>query len=276
MARFVSTKTAAGGSSGGAAGLTEADICTTICNLNTSCTSSNLTSGFSCWRMICNCPCWTECYGCNIQWCVDTEKYRAIRLFYNGIRQRACCWMYLCAGFGTPECYCCCDQAYRGMCVCNWPQKSCCCWNAYNCCHLGGDACIYCCNGAYDDIWSMQFTICAPNWKGCYEQGQGIFYDFQYKKYARAHNTEYEYNGWDRIAGYSYCSCMNWNKNQGSDKYLSKICLSTSDTPFMSTLVEGTYTATRGGACATGQPCWTIWGVPCDRPCFGTCTMTTA
>jgi hypothetical protein len=277
MAKYVTTKTAAGGSSGGGGGITLADVCNTICTLNTSCDSDGINSGFSCWRMICNCPCWTDCYGCNVVWNVDTLNYRAIRLYYTGIRQQKCCWMYICPGFGSDTCYCCCSNAYRGYCVCNWPVKSCCCWTAYNCCHLGKDTCIYCCNGAYDDLWSMQFTVCAPNWKGCYEQGGGIFYSFWYKKYGRAHYTEYDYTGWDITRGYSYCSCINWNCDQGDvNAYLTKLCLMTTDTPFQSALADGTYNSGRGGACSVGVPCWTIWGVPCNRPCFGSCSMITS
>ena len=277
MAKYVTTRSASGGASGGGAGLTAADVCDTICSLNTSCTSDSINSGFSCWRMICNCPNWTDCYGCNIQWNVDTLNYRAIRLYYTGIRQQKCCWLYMCPGLGTPSCYCCCDNAYRGNCVCNWPVKSCCCWTAYNCCHMGKDTCVYCCNGAWDDIWSMQFTVCAPNWKACYDQGQGVFYSFWWKKYTRAHNTEYEYTGWDITRGYTYCSNMNWNCDIGdSNNYLSRICLVTREPPFMPAVSDGNYSTSRGGACGAGVPCWTVWGVPCNRPQFGSCSMTTS
>jgi len=55
------------------------------------------------------------------------------------------------------------------------------------------------------------------------------------------------------------------------------MCLRTADTPFQSTLAEtGNYPSQEGGAEATGTPCWTIWAIPCDRPQFGTCSMTTA
>ena len=43
--------------------------------------------------------------------------------------------------------------------------------------------------------------------------------------------------------------------------------------PFMSALSSGNYESSVGGACAAGQPCWTIWGIPCHRPEFGTCCM---
>ena len=95
MARYVSTKSASGGSSGGgaAAGLSASDVCNQICKLSTdaagtpgSTVASDLTSqaseisgGYSQWKMICNCPCWTDCYGCNVLWCFDSTKYRGYR-----------------------------------------------------------------------------------------------------------------------------------------------------------------------------------------------------
>ena len=45
--------------------------------------------------------------------------------------------------------------------------------------------------------------------------------------------------------------------------------MKTSESPFMSALAGGTYQSPNGGALSAGQPCWTIWGMPCFRPRFG-------
>ena len=84
MARYVSTKTASGASAGGSAGLSSVDVCNLICNLSTQSPADSpsplIMPGFGCWQMICNCPCWTECYGCCVIWCIDTSKYKAFKV----------------------------------------------------------------------------------------------------------------------------------------------------------------------------------------------------
>ena len=108
MARYVSTKTASGGGSSGAVGLTATDVCNTICKLATQTPADQpsplIMPGFGCWEMVCNCPCWTDCYGCCAIWCVDTSKYRGFRIHYNGVRSRGCCYTYLYPGFGNDSC----------------------------------------------------------------------------------------------------------------------------------------------------------------------------
>jgi len=282
MTRYVSTKSASGASSGGGAGLSATDVCNTICKLATQSPANQpsplVMPGFGCWQMICNCPCWTDCYGCCMIWNVDTLKYRAFRLQYTGIRNCACCYTYICPGFGNSNCFCNCSNTYRGACVCMWPMKSCCCWEVYNCCGMQKDACIYCCNRQWDNAWSFQFTICSPEWKGCTSgnQGTGVFYDFKYARKFVACCDDYNSNGHDRFRGMTHCSCLFWNCNMNSFYYLTRMCLKVHQTPFQSLLNAGNYPTNEGGDHMVGTPCWTIWGVPCDRPQFGTCSMTTA
>ena len=282
MARYVSTKSAAGGSSsGGGSGLTVTEVCNTICKLATQTPASQpsplIMPGFGCWEMICNCPCWTDCYGCCVIWNVDTSKYRAFKVHYTGIRNCACCYTYVQPGFGNDECFCCCNYAYRGRCVCRWPMKSCCCWEAYQCCWPAQNACVYCCNSQWDNIWSFEFTICAPMWHGCTSgnQGTGVFYDWWYFKNPRCCD-DYDYSGCDRQKGHTFCACLFWSCKQNATQYVTRMCLKTCETPFQSALAGGNYPSNEGGDKAAGTPCWTIWGIPCDRPEFGTCSMTTS
>lgn len=282
MARYVSTKTAAGGSSGGTtAGLTAADVCNQICKLATQPPADQpsplIMPGFGCWQMICNCPCWTDCYGCCVIWCIDTSKYKGFKIHYNGVRNCACCYTYVYPGAGSDDCFCCCDQNYRGHCTCSWPMKSCCCWCHYHCCWMAKDSCVFCCNSSFDNAWSFEFCIMAPSWKGCTSGnlGTGFWYDWHFKKFIRCCDC-HNYTGCERYKGQVNCACIFWSKEQNSSKYVSRMCVRTQETPFQSVLAGGNYPATEGGNLMIGMPCWTIWGMPCDRPCFGTCSMTTA
>ena len=298
MARYVSTKSVGGGSGGGGegAGLTETDICNQICKLSTDATGTpgstvaeslgtqqtEISGGFGRWKMICNCPCWTSCYvgssgGC-VVWCFDTTKYRGFKLVYTGIRLCACCYAYWCNLIGSNCCYCCCNDAYQGSCVCCYPSKSCCCWDAYNCCNMLRNNCVFCCNSQYDDLWGFEWTVWAPcdAW-GCLRQGRGVMWDWKYKKYIRSSWDGYHYQSRDRQAGYTNCHCMVWSPCQNSEdgRYFTRLLMKMESHPFMSALYAGSYHSGSGGACSAGQPCWTIWGIPCHRPEFGTCCMST-
>ena len=293
MARYVSTKSASGGSSGGgaAAGLSASDVCNQICKLSTdaagtpgSTVASDLTSqaseisgGYSQWKMICNCPCWTDCYGCNVVWCFDSTKYRGYKLVYSGMRLCACCYAYWCNGIGSVDCFCCCNNAYMGTCICCWPTKSCCCLDAYHCCNMLRSNCVYCCNTPYDDMWGFEWTVWSPcnaAW-GCPKQGAGVMWDFSWKKFIRNNWADYHYASRDRQMGFTYCHCLYWSpcQNSSTSRYFARLLMRMENNPFMSALSSGNYESSVGGACAAGQPCWTIWGIPCHRPEFGTCCM---
>ena len=281
MARYVSTKSAAGGASGGGSGLTATDVCNTICNLATQDVSKQpsplIMPGFGCWEMICNCPCWTDCYGCCVIWNIDSSKYRAYRVHYTGVRNCACCYTYMHPGVGNDSCFCSCSNSYAMMCVCSWPFRSCCCWTACNYENMRNGSCVFCCNSQWDNIFSFQYTVCAPHFKGCTSgnQGGGVFFDWWFKKFPRCCG-EYSHPGCDRIKGRTFCACLFWSCKQNADYYVTRMCLRTSETPFQSTLAGGNYPSEEGGADGAGTPCWTIWAIPCDRPQFGTCSMTTA
>ena len=287
MARYVSTKTAGGGSSGGGAGISLAEVCTAVCNtvckLATQTPASQpsplIMPGFGCWEMVCNCPCWTECYGCCAIWCVDTSKYKGFKIRYNGVRSRGCCYTYLYPGFGNDSCFCCCNYAYRGACICQWPFKSAVGWTAYNCCSMHMNACVFCCQSQWDSGWSWEMSIFAPSWKGCTSgaQGTGVWYDWWFPKFIRCCDC-YCYTGCDRQKGQTYCSCLFWGPGQDSTSgnHVTRMCMRFEYTPFEPVTNGGQYQVAGGGDQLVGQPCWTIWGIPCDRPCFGTCCMSTS
>lgn len=290
MARYVTTKSASGSSSGGGAGVTLDQVCTAVCNVVCCLTTqqagltTSISPGYGEWEMICNCPNWTDCYGCNVIWCIDTSKYKAFKIKYNGIANCACCYTYMCLGFGPPksinDCFCSCSNAYYAYCTCAWPVKSCCCWQAYACCAMLNGACVYCCNGVTSQSWGFEWIVCAPPWKKCTNDGQGggVYFDFYYKKFI-AECGEYYFPNWDRQKGFNFCSCLHWSKQQNTDCYLERLCMKFSDSPMQPTVGTDTFLtwcANQGGMCYTGIPCWTIWGVPCYRPKFGTCSMTTS
>ena len=288
MARFIKTVTASGESIGGGAGVTLDQVCTAVCTVisanaqnketavaggvYTAATPDIIPGYNGCWKMICNCPQWTDCYGCCLIWNIDTERYRGFRIQYRGIRSCACCYMYFCPGFGTETCFCCCDEAYRGMCTCGWPQRSCVQWNTYNKCYMITSACIYCCSRPVDIGWGFDFCIWMPAWKdpGRTQSGN-IFYKWVYKKNIAGEANSYCYPGCDVHWGMAFCPNMGWSVNQvGYTGFLSRMCLKVHDVPFQPTTVGGNYCSTTGGNMLAGQPCWSIYGIPCHRPHFGT------
>ena len=306
MARFIKTVSSTGGSTGGgAAGVSLADVCKAVCCVvyaNATCTTgtieakqdfaedgsyanrtSQIIPGYGCWEMICNCPYWSDSYGCCIIWCIDTMKYRAFNIVYSGIRNCKCCHYYPCLGFGTETCFCQCSQAYRGRSVlCGWPTwPGCCCgsWQDYNCEQILNNYCIQCMNAeAKDTQWGFQFMICAPQWKRTVSQntGGGVFYDVRMASKYMCNCTAYCYSDYSRFKGQNFCSCLMWNCNQNSNYYVSRMCMKVSNQQFMSALCSSSTTPCEGGSCSAGVPCWTIWGQPCIRPMFGTCSMSTA
>ena len=139
---------------------------------------------------------------------------------------------------------------------------------------MSKESCVYCCNSQYDNAWSFEFCIMAPSWKGCTSGnlGTGFWYDWHYKKFIRCCDC-HNYSGCDRYKGQVNCACIFWSKEQNSTHYVSRMCVRTSDTSFQSVLAGGNYPTNEGGDLMIGMPCWTIWGIPCDRPQFGTCSM---
>ena len=299
MARFIKTVAADGSSSGGGAGVSLGEVCKAVCNVlcaNATCQTGTITAtdgnegtvstpqifpGYSCWHMICNCPCWTDCYGCCAIWCVDTSKYRAFKIRYNGIRNCACCYTKICWHWGDNNCFCdhnSSSSVTRGTCACEYPAKipNCCCWQTYNCNFVFG--CVYCCGMASDAIWWFEYTICGTDYYKCSSQNRGntILYDICYPKW-RNNCSCYSWASHDRHKGRNFeCECLFWSCWQNSSHYLTRICMKTSESPFMSALAGGSYQSPNGGALSAGQPCWTIWGMPCFRPRFGVADETNA
>ena len=101
-------------------------------------------------------------------------------------------------------------------------------------------------------------------------------WDWRYKKFIRSNWDNYNWASRDRQRGITHCACMYWSPCQNDSFYFSRLCIHFDNNMFQSALSAGNYEAAAGGACAAGQPCWTIWGMPCFRPEFGTCSMTTS
>ena len=133
-------------------------------------------------------------------------------------------------------------------------------------------ACIYCCSRPVDIGWGFDFCIWMPAWKdpGRTQSGN-IFYKWVYKKNIAGEANSYCYPGCDVHWGMAFCPNMGWSVNQvGYTGFLSRMCLKVHDVPFQPTTVGGNYCSTTGGNMLAGQPCWSIYGIPCHRPHFGT------
>tara|TARA_Y100000994_G_scaffold216500_1_gene193397 strand:- start:3674 stop:4543 length:870 start_codon:yes stop_codon:yes gene_type:complete len=289
MTRYIKTVSSTGASSGGSAGLTAADVCNTICTLATQAPTDGTTRimpGFNEWVVICNCPDWNDCYGCTVEWHIDTSLYRAFKWCYRGIRMCACCYMYMCFGMkgsAGHNCYCYCTNSYCHGCMCGWPVHACCgIQNQGECCMMFSGVCMYCCNGQYDSIFGLEFGVAAPGWKACMCRSHTINYWLNYNKFpVLGYCQLWNGSGCDRQVGHTgQCMCLMWSKEQNTSQYLDTVCMKLYDGPFQSACVAGTYASEgsgQGGVTATGRPCWTFYGIPCDNaPEFGICCMTTS
>ena len=292
MARFIKTISADGTSSGGSgAGVSLAEVCTAVCKVvcnNATRSTSGITEsitapqqvpGFSEWEIICNCPCWTDCYGCQVVWCFPaTKPYSAYRIYYKGMGFCACCYMNFMMGLGTDSCFCCCNYSYCGGCVCTWPGGACCTWSKFQRCEMLQDACYYCCNSPNWAIVDMDICVFSIGWIGNYgcSKGFNIGYDVRWQKFPGTGWDSFEYNGVNRArttGSTNFCQCMVWGTEQNSqaNRQFTRLCMCTSSTPFLSALSGGNYLDSGGGgALQVGIPCWTIYGKPCHRPQFGT------
>lgn len=291
MARFIKTVTATGGTaSGDGAGVSLTEVCTAVCkvvcdnvtrNVDNSATQSidtpQVFPGFSEWEIICNCPCWTDCYGCQVIWCFPaTKPYTAYRVYYKGMAFCPCCNMNWQMGLGTDNCFCCCSQAYCIGCLCSWPGMSCCCWATGQCCVATRESCYRCChsgNWAIVDLDMCVFQVGYVGNEACARRGI-IGYDVRWQKYPDTGTSEWRFNGnnYNRQTGYANCHCMVWGTEQSTtaNRQFTRLCFCTSHVPFQSSLNAGTYISAGGGNLSTGMPCWTIYGKPCHRPEFGT------
>lgn len=290
MARFIKTISADGSASGGAAaGVSLSEVCTAVCKVvcdNATRSTSGITEsittpqqvpGFGEWEIICNCPCWTDCYGCQVVWCFPaTKPYSAYRIYYKGMAHCPCCYMNFQQGLGTDNCFCCCSSAYCIGCVCSWPGSACCNWDRGQCCVATRESCYYCCNSPTWGIVDMDVCIYSIGWVGNYGCGRGwnIGYDVNWQKFPATGYDGWEYNGNNRSrqTGFTNCHCMVWGTEQNStaNRQFTRFCMCTSSNPFMSALSVGNYIAAGGGNLQVGIPCWTIYGKPCHRPQFGT------
>ena len=290
MARFIKTISADGSSAGGSAGVSLSEVCTAVCKVvcdnatrnangitETAFTTPQIIPGFGEWEIICNCPCWDDCYGCQVVWCFPaTKPYSAYRIYYKGMAVCACCYMNFQMGLGTEHCFCCCSSAYCMACLCAWPARSCCVWARGQCCVMTRESCFMCCNSGNWSIVDIDVCVYPQSWVGSEACGKHntIGYDVRWQKYQGSGYQSWEFNGNNkaRQTGTAICHCMVWGTEQNSSncRQFTRLCFCTQYSPFQSTLNAGTYIAFGGGNLAAGTPCWTIYGKPCNRPCFGT------
>ena len=134
MSRYVKTVAAADGSGGGGsdAGLTAQQACQYACKAVCDMFCTNLicpecrpyyntlpTTTVNDWVVICHCACWTNCYGQNLVWCLDTSKYSGFKWCYCGVNIRGCCPWYATMGMAAKgvDCFCCCSYSYKNSVV---------------------------------------------------------------------------------------------------------------------------------------------------------------
>ena len=287
MARYVSTKSASGGTigGGGASGPTAAEVCQYACkavcdlfctNLKTTACRpllNYLPTTQNCYTLICHCNCWTTCFcnGC-FKIDIDTNKYRGFRICFAGFRLCGCNTNTMYAGVVSSNgCMCCCTQTYSWMHSCNkWPQGC-------NCfCYLGNCWCCgpqpywcYTCMSGIDGTGFFDFTLeansynrpycnCSPDWgfDVCWiSSNEGNF----------ARNFPGQCS---RVKGAPYCNKSTmWSRNQKANDYVCAICFCANQT-LMSTICAGCYAQTCVGDVNLPHPIpnWSIWGWPCCFP----------
>ncbi len=287
MARYVSTKTASGGTvgGGGASGPTAAEVCQYACKAvcDLFCTNfrtpecrptlNYLPTAQNCFVVICHCNCWTNCFcnGC-FKLDLDTNKYRAFRICFSGLRLCGCVQNTFYTGVVSSNgCFCCCNQTYRYLYACNkWPMAcNCCCYlQNYWCC-----GCVvnwwYRCQTGCDGIGFFDYTLeaaptdrpycnCASNWmfSVCWIQQPPGCWVYHFPAQC------------SRIMAAGYCNqSTSWSKNQKTNNYICAICFCGSN-GFMPTLVGGNYGYTCDGDVDLPHPIsnWTVWGWPCCFP----------
>ena len=277
MARFVATKTASGGSSGGGAGVTLQQVCSAVCCvINDSIVGTALTNTLpKCgnpdgWELICNCNQWDSTWGTCILWEVDTERYRAFRWCIRGITHCGCCHQKFCMYLVNSSGNCQTNVGYRWYESGDskpWPIGSCCCWQAQS-----GDCvcwCWCCCGSACAVPQAVTIEIGQSVSKANCMSGNngqnGVCFDICYGLEQPWCDQSCCHYGSNRIKGAAWCHPLVWSKVQHNDRYFKylKIINNYGWIP--------THKASVGWQCwftdkPQGYPCWSLYGIPCDRP----------
>lgn len=272
MSRSIKTVSADGASSGGGAGLQASDVCNIICKSIIGTASTSLLPRCQSkegWELICNCNHWEDCYASSIEFDVDTSKYRAFRWCFRGITHCGCCespyCLYLVDAGGTCQG----SVYYRYWDMRNkpWPTGSCCCW-----CQQNSSDCIcfcwYCCstNCAMPQAMSIEIgqSVSKSNCMDGNNSAGGLCYDICYGHRWPYCDCSPWWGGSNRMVGYGWCSPIVWAETQNSC-YFSKFKLAAKygliPTDSSSVTWQG-----RWGNEPQGQPCWSMYGIPCTRP----------
>lgn len=272
MSRIIKTVSATGGSSGGGAGLSASDVCSIICKsiVGTAATSMlPRCQDHEGWELICNCDNWSDCYSSTLEWNLDTANYRAFRWCMRGITLCACCHNYFCMYLIDNGGQCQGSDYYRYFDMRGdkpWPSGSCCCW-----CYGQRDYvcwCWYCCNSAcsipQSMAWEIGSSVSKANCMSGNASSGGLCYDVCYGHRWSACDYSNNWGGSNRIKGWTWCHPTVWEENQHSC-YLKTLKIKNSYGWIPTDKASVTW-QNRWGDKPQGQPCWSMYGIPCTRP----------
>tara|TARA_Y100000768_G_scaffold255659_1_gene194318 strand:+ start:2447 stop:3319 length:873 start_codon:yes stop_codon:yes gene_type:complete len=277
MARIIKTVTSEGGSSTGGSGVTLPQVCTAVCNVI--CKSIIGTAGTSMlprcqskegWELICNCDHWSECYSSTLEWDLDTANYRAFRWCMRGITHCGCCDTQFCMYFIDSSSACQGGQYYRHYDIRGnkpWPVGSCCCWELHqpDCICF----CWYCCGTncsmPQSMSWEIGTSVAKSNCMSGNNSSGGLCYDICYGHRWPACDFSNCWGGSNRIKGWTWCHPVVWNEEQNSGSYLKSLRIKNNYGWIPTDTASATWQS-RWGNQPQGQPCWSIYGIPCTRP----------
>lgn len=277
MARFISTKTASGGSSGGGAGVSLSEVCTAVCNVICNSIVGTATTNTlpKCgnpdgWELICNCNIWKDSWATCICWDLDTSKYRAFRWCIKGMTHCSCCQTYWCMWLVAGNGACQTSVGYRWYNLRNdkpWPIGSCCCWEAGN-----GDCICWCwckCDSACSTSQALAIEIGQSVAKSHCMSGQngtnGVCYDICYGLKQPWCDYSCCAFGSNRLKGAVWCHPLVWDKSQDENRYLKSLKIQNTYGWIPTNTATANWQSYFGNK-PQGQPCWSLYGIPCDRP----------
>jgi hypothetical protein len=300
MSRYVKTVVAADGSGGGGSdvGLTAAQACQYACKAVCDMFCTNLicpecrpyyntlpTPTVNEWVVICHCACWTNCYGQNLVWCLDTNKYSGFKWCYCGVNIRGCCGWYATMGMAAKgvDCFCCCNNAYTQSCNrFGTPPCMCCnaCWQYWNACAIQ-ELCQRCCQSQCDGNFNFGWAI-FPMWQSSQSNQERVCGQIGYciwMPYGNYDKMQWRGGCEVYIGTNGHCQMyMTWSCNEacyGTTNYLDRWCLCFHHGYGFKSLACGIVSTnncwngkTDDGLnlCKGVTPSWTMWGIPCCYP----------
>ena len=273
MTRIVKTVSTTGESTGGSAGLQASDVCKIISDSIIGTATTSLLPRCQSkegWELICNCDHWSECYSNAIEFDVDTSKYRAFRWCFRGITHCGCCETTFCMYFVDPNGACQGSNWYRNYDMRNktWPNGSCCCW-----CYQTSFDCIcwcwYCCNTNCSMPQAMAIevgqSVSKANCMSGNQSAAGLCYDICYGHRWSYCDCSDWWGGSNRMVGYAWCAPFVWAETQNSC-YFKKLRIQAKYGLIPTDVSTGPSWQARWGNEPQGQPCWSMYGIPCTRP----------